>query len=670
MIRTSVPFENPLRRTTTAVIITTAMLSFISYWRAASVVLCDMASSAYYACGIAEKSIGKAAPWFVIFIMLFSMGVRLVYLESCGMFVRGGVYRTVKAAIGSPLAKFAVSALIFDYMLTGPISAVSAAQYLIHFLNETARLSGYGYIQFPEQTTMLIAIAIIAYFWRKNVIGIGESSTKALRIMQTTTVMMVVLLIWSVITLLLHPAPLPPLTPVIHEHALGWLSGLDWHQTIPAVGIAIALGHSMLAMSGEETLAQVYREIAAPKVRNLKRVATIMAIYTFTLTGIISFLAVMIIPDGVRGSYTDNLLSGLAMHVVGPTPVKLALQAFVVLVGVLILSGAANTSFVGANGTLSRVAEDGILPQWLRHPHRTYGTTSRMFNVIAMVQIAIVLLSQGDIFLLGEAYAFGVIWSFVFQTVSIMVLRWKDASTRLYRAPLNVRFGRYEFPLGIALISGVLLVIAVANFFTKTTATKFGVLFTTVCFLGITWSERYHKRRFAGTPPHLERVNLAFAQSATRESCGLIRKHCLLCAVHDPNNLTHFRQTAERIDPKTTDIIVVSVKGSYVPAEGGNIAELPLDEQLLITNVVAIAEKVGVHVNPLIIPAENAIYAIAKVAFDLGAEEIILGRSGKTRPEIQLEKVAMAWGYASAEQPRRMVLRVIWPQHEVKAELG
>src|SRR5438874_1858704 len=114
----------------------TVMLSFISFWRAAAIVLCDLGSSAYYVGGIAEQAIGKAAPWFVLGIMLFSYVVRAVYIESCSMFVRGGVYRVVRAAMGATAAKFSVSALLFDYVLTGPISAVSAGLYLAGLINE------------------------------------------------------------------------------------------------------------------------------------------------------------------------------------------------------------------------------------------------------------------------------------------------------------------------------------------------------------------------------------------------------------------------------------------------------------------------------------------------------------------------------------------------------
>src|SRR6202040_1103892 len=173
------------------VVATSVMLTFISYWRGAATVLNDLASSAFYACGIAEQAVGKSAPWFIVAVMLFSFAVRAVYVESCSMFVRGGVYRVVKEALGGTLAKMSVSALMFDYILTGPISGVSAGQYLgglLSELSEHAHFSG----PFSQSTIAAIAtgfaIVVTVYFWWENTKGIPESSEKALHIMKLVTV--------------------------------------------------------------------------------------------------------------------------------------------------------------------------------------------------------------------------------------------------------------------------------------------------------------------------------------------------------------------------------------------------------------------------------------------------------------------------------------------------
>src|SRR5437899_8225576 len=197
------------QRSTTAkvVVASTVMLSFISFWRAAAIVLNDMASTVYYIGGISEQAIGKAAPWFVLAVMLFAYAVRSVYVESCTMFTRGGVYRVVKEAMGGPLAKLSVSALMFDYILTGPISAVSAGQYLVGMAGNLLaltpihfELSADAHPDLVRLLSMLFAIGITIYFWRINIIGIHESSQKALRIMQLTTVMGVGVMAWSVLT--------------------------------------------------------------------------------------------------------------------------------------------------------------------------------------------------------------------------------------------------------------------------------------------------------------------------------------------------------------------------------------------------------------------------------------------------------------------------------------
>src|ERR1700739_2266365 len=211
------------------VVATSVMLTFISYWRAAAVILNDLGSSAFYAAGIAEQAIGASAPWLFIAVMLFAFAVCAVYVESCSMFVRGGVYRIVKEAIGGKLAKAAVSALMFDYVLTGPISGVSAGQYIAGLVNELLAYADslgmmphairHAFPGTPHLPEGLISVALAAgvtiYYWWQNLKGIEESSEKALRVMQITTVMVVLLLAWSALTLLLRrdwqlpPWPVP-----------------------------------------------------------------------------------------------------------------------------------------------------------------------------------------------------------------------------------------------------------------------------------------------------------------------------------------------------------------------------------------------------------------------------------------------------------------------------
>src|SRR5215510_3381660 len=161
---------------TKVVVASTVMLSFISFWRAAAIVLSDLGSSVYYAGGIAEQAIGRSAPWFIVGVMLFSFAVRSIYMESSSMFVRGGVYVVVRDAMGPFIARLCVSALLFDYVLTGPISSVSAGQYLGRLINETSELLHFDFRLPPNLFAILFAVLVTLYFWWYNVKGLHESS--------------------------------------------------------------------------------------------------------------------------------------------------------------------------------------------------------------------------------------------------------------------------------------------------------------------------------------------------------------------------------------------------------------------------------------------------------------------------------------------------------------
>src|ERR1044072_1818464 len=155
----SISTENLHRPAVKVFVATTVMLTFISFWRAAAIVLSDLASSAYYAGGDAEKVIGKSAPWFILAVMLFSYAVRALYIESSSMFTRGGVYRVVKEAMGGTMAKLSVSALLFDFVLTGPISGVAAGQYIVGLIAQTLTYFGHPWVP-SEELKNLIAAAI------------------------------------------------------------------------------------------------------------------------------------------------------------------------------------------------------------------------------------------------------------------------------------------------------------------------------------------------------------------------------------------------------------------------------------------------------------------------------------------------------------------------------
>jgi amino acid transporter len=697
------PSGRNLARAAQVIVVSSVMFSFISYWRTAAVVLCDMSSTVYYIGAIVESAIGKAAPWFIILVLLFSYAMRAVYIESCALFVRGGVYRVVKEALGGFLAKVSVSALLFDYVLTGPISGVSAGQYIVGLgLEAAARYGGIeldGAVQQAIKSwgSVCIACAITLYFFRQNLLGIHASSDKALKIMIATTIMGAIMLSWCGLTLAVrgptNEVPTwkpnlerkveldssgraaPKISPLTgeQEDPLGFLGKFpaiaeplrhvgNWLSLLGVAGLIIAFGHSILAMSGEETLAQVYREVESPKLPNFKKAAFLVFFYSLLLTGTLNFLALLLIPDDLRmGQYYDNWMGGLAMQLVGPLPLRLLLNAFVVVVGFLILSGAVNTSIIGSNGVLSRVAEDGVLPDWFLKPHHRYGTSHRLLYLITGLQLGTIVASQGNVILLGEAYAFGVIWSFVFKTLSMVVLRFKSTGPREFMVPFNIRIGQVAFPAGLALIFLVVFLAALANLVTKPIATTSGLAFAGAFLSIFMLTERYHQRRRQGARhEHLEQFNQHLVQEVSPQALSLTKPYRKLVAIRSTQNLMMLEKSLAETDPQTTDVVVMTAKVTP-PGTEPLSDNLRLDnyDQHLMTAVVERAELAGKNVRPLISPTNNPLHAVLKTAQALNAQELILGASNKFSPEVQLDQVALYWISLHGGEPPGLTVRII-----------
>ena len=662
------------------------MFTFISFWKAAAVVIGDLGSTAYYIGGIAEQFIGQIAPYFILMVMLFSYAVRALYMESSPLYTRGGVYRVVKFALGDRFAKISVSALVFDYVLTGPISSVSGGQYFVGLLNDTFKVFGVN-IELPRNIfAMAVAIVIVIYFWWENIKGIEESSDKALKIFIITAIMGVMILTWGFVTVALKKEPFfthfPKFEISLSKEAYGWLEGYDWAKSLMFVSILIAFGHSLLALSGEETLGQVYREVEYPKLKNFKKTGVVIFIFSVLLTPGVSFLGVMLIPNDIRPQYIDNLIGGIAMFLAAPSWLRLVVQAFVVIVGVLILSGAVNTSIVGANSVLNRVAEDRVLTDWFRKPHRKYGTTYRVLTLIAVMQIITILLSRGDILILGEAYAFGVIWSLVFKSYAMIVLRYKDKRPREWKVPGNIDIGNLHLPIGLFIIFSALFFTAVANLFTKPIATVSGFIFTATFFILFSISEYINKRKIMKdhnfseeefqVEKHkkiLEHFNVEDESAIDSKLIGCELDDRVLVAVRDPNNLNHLQKVINETDTDKTDIVVM-IGRVFVDKMNTEVRqELKEEEQDLFSRVVDVAEHIGKPVYTVIVPTNNAFFAIMNAANSLNVREVIIGLSAKYKPDVQLQQLALLWGTVNSDENKHIVIRIITEDREYRAEL-
>jgi hypothetical protein len=490
--------------------------------------------------------------------------------------------------------------------------------------------------------------------------------------MQITTIMVVILLVWGVYSAFIKGGHLPPPPTVqnlkFSDDALGFLRGTKLVPLLGVFGILMAFGHSLLAMSGEESLAQVSREIEHPKLRNLKRAAIVIAIYSLIFTGGGTILAYMLIPLKDHMLYQDNLIAGLAMNLVGPMFLRIGFRIFVVVVGFLILSGAINTSMIGSTGVLMRVAEDGVLTDWFRKPHQRFGTSYRIVNLVFILQMTTIIFSRGNIIILGEAYAFGVIWSFTFNSLAMLVLRWKYHGERGWKVPPNITIGKTEIPLGLISVFLVLLSTALVNLATKSVATVSGIVFAAAFFVIFSVSERQNKKRHAITARQMrDHFQMEHQDTVSRESAAL-RPGGVMVTMRDVANPVALKWTLGRTNTDEKDVVVISVRmmgvggPEFLSPEQQSFSE---HEQMVFTKAVSVAESFGKKVSLLVVPAGDVFAALAQGANSLEMDTVVSGVSTSMTAEDQAFRMGQAWE-ALPEPKRQFNYYVIAQSGETK----
>jgi len=315
-----------------------------------------------------------------------------------------------------------------------------------------------------------------------------------------------------------------------------------------------------------------------------------------------------------------------------------------VIVGVLILSGAVNTSIIGANCVMNRVAEDGVLLDWFRKPQRRFGTTYRIINLITGMQIATIALSRGDVNLLGEAYAFGVVWSFFLKSLGVLVLRYHRHDQE-YKHPINLHIGGKEIPVGLILTTTLLGLVAVANLFSKEIATIYGVSFTAVFFVVFTISEHINAKKIAHGKSALEEFNLDMRPDITADSVHA-RPGCVLVAVRDYHQMAHLKTVLEKTNLRRHDIVVMTVRPVSTGAGEYELSEKQLFsdyEKELLSHVVTMAEKQGKTVDLLVVPGVDPFDAMVQTAQKLKATRLVTGVSPRMDSEELARRIGLAW---------------------------
>jgi hypothetical protein len=340
-----------------------------------------------------------------------------------------------------------------------------------------------------------------------------------------------------------------------------------------------------------------------------------------------------------------------------------------VVVGFLMLAGAINTSIIGSTGVLMRVAEDGVLHDWFRKPQRKFGTPTRIINLVTALQLATIILSRGNIIVIGEAYAFGVIWSFTFNGLAMLVLRYRYKGERGWKVPINLRIGKVELPIGLFSVFLVLFSTAIVNLLTKEVATVSGIAFAATFYIIFTLSEKDNVRRHALAAREMkEHFQLENDDTVSRESLQ-IRPGCIVVTMRDVRSKGALRWALSRSSEESQDVVLLTARlmgaggPEYIDASQLAFTE---HEQMIFTQAVSVAESFGRHISLLVVPAGDPFSALAQTANSLEAATVVAGLSTRMTAEEQAFYAGRAWE-ALPEPKRQFIFYVVMPDGSAKS---
>jgi amino acid transporter len=363
------------------------------------------------------------------------------YAEVAIRYPGGGGVVTVATRALHPFAGLVGGLLILvDYFLTAALSALSGVIYLTVVAGALRPL------------VLVVAVAALVLLGLLNVIGVKTSA-------QVTAVIATVAAIGQLAVVLGVAVKLGP-AGVINS-----ISHILSGPHLGPLGVLTGFSGAFLAFSGLESIAQLAPAMAEPRKR-IAPMAMGLVVITVAVTSPLLTLWSTTLLDPATNDPNQfvSLLGGFAA---GPV-----LQMTVAISGALLLVFASNTALIGTYNVFFALARMRFLPKALTTTNRWRRTPHVAILVATAVPAGIVILSRGNVLVLGDLYAFGLLGAFSLTCIALDVVRFHERHVqRLGHEAVNV--GRIRFILG--LITTVLVCGAwITNLFAKPLATLFG----------------------------------------------------------------------------------------------------------------------------------------------------------------------------------------------------
>jgi len=375
-----------------------------------AVVFADIGTSIYYVPGILYGTVGNLAGFFVFLTMSVFVLLTLKYAEVTHRFPQGGGVVTVAAsAINKWVGALGGMFILVDYFLTASISSLSGMQYLsvvIPAIGRSITLPVVGQVQF---TLLAITLGVLVLLGILNWFGVSESAKVSL-VGAVIAFISDILILITVFTHISFATFLSLFPKMFATHAL------------TPESLLIGFAGSFLAFSGLESISQLSPVMKTPRKR-VAGIALLLVIITIGITSpfLTMFSTLLQAPEAADPILSSQLISLLAGHWG-----NLFLQTEVAISASALLIFASNTAIIGAYHVFIALSRLGFFPAFVLQRNKLRNTPHYSIMLATGIPILILILVLGNITILGDMYAFGLLGAFTLTCLGLDIIRTRD----------------------------------------------------------------------------------------------------------------------------------------------------------------------------------------------------------------------------------------------------
>jgi amino acid transporter len=640
-----IPHRHPIR----VVLSSTALLPFMSVRKAAALAIAQLGVAAFFIAGISRAALGESAAWFVLAAAVLTWLVRAIDIESWALLIPGGLISRVASAWGPRAVGLAKAVALVERVLLGALASVVIGHYVAS-VSATA-IAGWrftGYVR-PEDLATLVAVTVFGLVWLPSRIGRSISREVLARGVWIGVAILLVAVAWGLITLtrrglMMSALTVPPPIPVI----TGW-----W---LVDTALACVTGFALVlpVIGGGEALVHAAHELPPPRVKALRRTALVSVLFAALATTLGTFLAILLVPASEQPIWANAPLAGVAQHLAAPSAVRVLLAIAIAAASVLMLGAAVHAAVSEAEQMLHRSSSDGTLPATLTSLHTRFGTPAHAVDVTVVAMTFVVLASGGRVVWLSRAYAVAIAVMLVLTIDTLVRLRRTRRGPTPFKARGNVRFGGREVPVSLFLSATMVALPVVAMVLSGDPASIAAAGSIAVLALWFVAAGRHAAP--VATSSDETGFDLLLAAELSPDHVEA-RPGNLLVPVRNPHLLSHVVGALHTAGDRDVVVMTARVLDVDVSEESaGHPAPTPYERRLL-SDVVALAERVGRPVRLLIVPTRNVVDAIVGTVIRLRSSDVYVGESSSLSSEDQARLLGEAW--ERADKPDALDVRLV-----------